>query len=84
MVACERICDTAAHHPKYFAVPSSGWEMFIQFGNTLIQDKILAAISPATLGERYRADGAGLPPPPAEGHGQGEVAVRERGAPVRD
>jgi predicted TIM-barrel fold metal-dependent hydrolase len=46
-------CDTAAHHPKYFPVKGSGWEMFMQFGNTLIQDKILAAISPSTLGERY-------------------------------
>ncbi|MFQ5381383.1 MAG: amidohydrolase family protein [Dehalococcoidia bacterium] len=46
-------CDTAAHHPKYFAVKGSGWEMFMQFGNTLVQDKILAAMSPATLGERY-------------------------------
>ncbi len=46
-------CDTAAHHPKYFAVKGSGWEMFMQFGNTLVQDKILAAMSPSTLGERY-------------------------------
>jgi hypothetical protein len=48
-------CDTAAHHPKYFAVPGSGWEMFMQYGNTLIQDKIMAAMSPATLGEPYDA-----------------------------
>ena len=47
-------CDTAAHHPKYFAVNGSGWEMFMQFGNTLIQDKILVGISPSTLGERYK------------------------------
>jgi predicted TIM-barrel fold metal-dependent hydrolase len=47
-------CDTAAHHPKYFAVPGSGWEMFMQFGNTLLQDKVMAAMSPATLGERYQ------------------------------
>lgn len=47
-------CDTAAHHPKYFAVKGSGWDMFMQFGNTLIQDKILVAVSPSTLGERYQ------------------------------
>ena len=47
-------CDTAAHHPKYFAVKGSGWDMFMQFGNTLVQYKILAAMSPATLGERYQ------------------------------
>ncbi len=47
-------CDTAAHHPKYFAKPGSGWEMFMQFGNTLVQDKILVGISPSTLGERYQ------------------------------
>ncbi|MBT5774306.1 MAG: amidohydrolase [Dehalococcoidia bacterium] len=47
--------DTAAHHPKYFAVPGSGWEMFMQFGNTLIQDKVMVAFSPSTLGEPYQA-----------------------------
>lgn len=47
--------DTAAHHPRYFATPGSGWEMLMQFGNTLIQDKVLAAFSPATLGEPYAA-----------------------------
>ena len=26
----------------------------MQFGNTLIQDKILVGISPSTLGERYQ------------------------------
>jgi predicted TIM-barrel fold metal-dependent hydrolase len=35
--------DTAAHRPKYFATPGSGWEMLLQFGNTLLQDKILFA-----------------------------------------
>jgi predicted TIM-barrel fold metal-dependent hydrolase len=46
--------DTAAHHPKYFGVPGSGWEMLMQWGNTLIQDKILVGISPGSLGESYR------------------------------
>jgi predicted TIM-barrel fold metal-dependent hydrolase len=35
--------DTAAHRPKYFAVPGSGWEMLMQFGNTLLQDRIVFA-----------------------------------------
>src|SRR5262249_47903103 len=38
-------CDTAAHHPRYFAQPGSGWEQFMQFGNTLLQDKVMVAIS---------------------------------------
>ena len=47
--------DTAAHHPKYFGVAGSGWEMLMQFGNTLIQDKVLVAMSPSRLGEPYAA-----------------------------
>lgn len=43
-------CDTAAHHPRYFGVPGSGWEMFLQFGNTLLQDKIMAAFSKESFG----------------------------------
>jgi len=38
-------CDTSAHHPAYFGVAGSGWEMFIQFGNTLLQDKIMVGFS---------------------------------------
>jgi predicted TIM-barrel fold metal-dependent hydrolase len=33
--------DTSAHRPKYVAMPNSGWEMFMHFANTTIQDKIL-------------------------------------------
>ncbi len=43
-------CDTAAHHPRYFAVPGSGWEMFMQYGNTLLQDKIMVAFSKDSFG----------------------------------
>jgi predicted TIM-barrel fold metal-dependent hydrolase len=43
-------CDTAAHSPRYFAVKGSGWEQFLQFGNTLLQDKIMVGLSPGTLG----------------------------------
>jgi predicted TIM-barrel fold metal-dependent hydrolase len=38
-------CDTASHHPRYFGVPGSGWEMFLQFGNTLLQDKVMVGLS---------------------------------------
>jgi uncharacterized protein len=38
-------CDTAGHHPRYFAQPGSGWEMFLQFGNTLMQDKVMIGLS---------------------------------------
>jgi len=43
-------CDTSAHHPHYFGVPGSGWEMFIQFGNTLLQDKIMVGFSKDSFG----------------------------------
>ena len=35
--------DTEAHRPKYLATPGSGWEMLLQFGNTLLQDRVLFA-----------------------------------------
>jgi predicted TIM-barrel fold metal-dependent hydrolase len=38
-------CDTAAHRPKYLAQPGSGWEQFLQFGNTLLQDKVMVGLS---------------------------------------
>lgn len=38
-------CDTSAHHPAYFGQPGAGWEMFMQFGNTLLQDKIMVGFS---------------------------------------
>jgi predicted TIM-barrel fold metal-dependent hydrolase len=37
--------STAAHRPKYYATPGSGWEMLMQYGNTLLQDKIVFASS---------------------------------------
>jgi predicted TIM-barrel fold metal-dependent hydrolase len=43
-------CDTSAHHPQYFGVPGAGWEMFIQFGNTLLQDKIMVGFSKDSFG----------------------------------
>ncbi|WP_028034283.1 amidohydrolase family protein [Chelativorans sp. J32] len=37
--------DTAGHHPRYFAQPGSGWEQFLQFGNSLMQDKVMVGLS---------------------------------------
>jgi predicted TIM-barrel fold metal-dependent hydrolase len=42
--------DLAAHRPKYVAKPGSGFEMLLQFGNSLLQDRILFASSWMTLG----------------------------------
>ena len=41
--------DMAAHRPKYISKPGGGFEMLLQFGNTLLQDKILFASSWMTL-----------------------------------
>jgi uncharacterized protein len=46
-------CDTAAHRPRHFATPGSGWESFLQFGNTLLQDKIMVGLSRGTLGMSF-------------------------------
>lgn len=35
--------DTESHRPQYLATPGSGWEMLLQFGNTLLQDRIVFA-----------------------------------------
>jgi len=45
--------DTAAHRPRHFATPGSGWEMLLQFGNTLIQDKVMVGCSWLTLSQPY-------------------------------
>jgi hypothetical protein len=42
--------DTASHRPRHFASKGSGWEMFLRFGNTLLQDKIMVGLSVAGLG----------------------------------
>jgi hypothetical protein len=46
-------CDTSAHRPKYFGQPGSGWEMLIQFGNTLVQDKVMVGLSVGLIGQSY-------------------------------
>ncbi len=47
-------CDTAAHRPRYFATPGSGWEQFLQFGNTLSQDKIMVGLSRGLMQKSYQ------------------------------
>jgi uncharacterized protein len=43
-------CDTSSHRPRHFATEGSGWEMFLRFGNTLLQDKIMVGLSAHGLG----------------------------------
>lgn len=42
--------DTSAFRPKYIGMPNTGWEMFLQYANTLIQDQILFGSDWLTLG----------------------------------
>ncbi|MBW2634156.1 MAG: amidohydrolase family protein, partial [Deltaproteobacteria bacterium] len=42
--------DTSSHRPKYLAMPGSGFEMLMQFGNTLLQDQIVFASGSGDLG----------------------------------
>ena len=42
--------DTSSHRPKYLAMPGSGFEMLLQFGNTLLQDRIVFASGVGDLG----------------------------------
>jgi uncharacterized protein len=43
--------DTSAHRAKYLGQRGSGWEMLLQFGNTLIQDKVLVGLSAGLVGQ---------------------------------
>jgi predicted TIM-barrel fold metal-dependent hydrolase len=45
--------DTSAHRARYLGQPGSGWEMLMQFGNTLIQDKILVGLSAGLVGQPH-------------------------------
>lgn len=47
--------DTAAHHPRYFSQPGSGWEQFLQFGNTLLQDKVMVGLSRYLFGTSFES-----------------------------
>lgn len=42
--------DTAAHRCRHFPTKGSGWEQFLQFGNTLTQDKVMVGLSWRLLG----------------------------------
>lgn len=42
--------DTSSHRPRYLAVPGSGFEMLMQFGNTLLQDRVVFASGAGDLG----------------------------------
>ncbi len=60
--------DTASHRPRYFGVAGSGWEQFLQFGNTLLQDKIMVGLSWEAFGLSMTdlvAEYAALPLKPA-------------------
>ena len=45
--------DTSAHRAKYLGQHGSGWEMLLQFGNTLIQDKVLVGLSAGLVGQPH-------------------------------
>ena len=45
--------DTSAHRARYLGQPGSGWEMLLQFGNTLIQDKVLVGLSAGLVGQLH-------------------------------
>jgi predicted TIM-barrel fold metal-dependent hydrolase len=45
--------DTSAHRARYLGQPGSGWEMLLQFGNTLIQDKVLVGLSAGLVGQPH-------------------------------
>jgi uncharacterized protein len=45
--------DTSAHRAKYLGQRGSGWEMLLQFGNTLIQDKVMVGLSAGLVGQPH-------------------------------
>jgi uncharacterized protein len=45
--------DTSAHRAKYLGQRGAGWEMLMQFGNTLIQDKVLVGLSAGLVGQPH-------------------------------
>ncbi|HEU4369107.1 MAG TPA: amidohydrolase family protein [Methylomirabilota bacterium] len=45
--------DTSAHRARYLGQPGAGWEMLLQFGNTLIQDKVLVGLSAGLVGQSH-------------------------------
>jgi predicted TIM-barrel fold metal-dependent hydrolase len=54
--------ELAAHRPRYFATPGTGWEPLMRFGQTTIADKVLFGSGwfllgrpPATVVDEFRA-----------------------------
>jgi predicted TIM-barrel fold metal-dependent hydrolase len=45
--------DTSAHRARYLGQRGSGWEMLLQFGNTLIQDKVMVGLSAGLVGQTH-------------------------------
>jgi len=45
--------DTSAHRARYLGQRGSGWEMLMQFGNTLIQDKVLVGLAAGLVGQPH-------------------------------
>jgi predicted TIM-barrel fold metal-dependent hydrolase len=45
--------DTSAHRGRYLGQRGSGWEMLMQFGNTLIQDKVLVGLSAGLVSQPH-------------------------------
>ena len=45
--------DTSAHRARYLGQRGSGWEMLLQFGNTLIQDKVMVGLSSGLVGQPH-------------------------------
>lgn len=46
--------ELAAHRPRYFAVPGTGWEPLLRFGATTIRDKVLWGSGAFLLGLAWR------------------------------
>jgi len=42
--------ELAAHRPRYFSAPGTGWEPLLRFGQTTIQDKVLYGTGSFLLG----------------------------------
>src|SRR3989441_2365300 len=59
--------DTSAHRAKYLGQRGSGWEMLMQFGNTLIQDKVLVGLSAGLRGQPPQTAIQEDPAPPPQG-----------------
>lgn len=47
--------ELAAHRPRYFTAPGTGWEPLLRFGQTTIQDKILFGSGAFLIGRPVRA-----------------------------